>query len=127
MSAASRVLPDRVARLLLGSDEQHGAAATRHVRGELARVFQQDLRLEEVDDVVPVALAEDEAAHLGVPSTGLVAEMDAGLQQLLDSDLSHWSTPLCLVCTSARSRALADLDGSRQGAIHANGIGDGLF
>jgi hypothetical protein len=55
----------------------------------VARVFQEDLRLEKVDDVVPIALAEDEAAHLGVPSTGLVAEMDPGLQQLPDSYLSH--------------------------------------
>jgi hypothetical protein len=31
----------------------------------------------------------DEAAHLGIPAARLVAEMDAGLQQLLDSYLGH--------------------------------------
>ena len=83
------VLADRVPSLLLGAHEQHGAAAPGHLRGEVLRVLQERLGLEEVDDVVAVALAEDEAAHLGVPATGLVAEMDAGLQQLFDTDLSH--------------------------------------
>jgi hypothetical protein len=36
----------------------------------------------EVDDVDLVAMAEDERGHLGVPETGLVAEMNAGLQHL---------------------------------------------
>ena len=43
----------------------------------------------EVDDVDPVALAQDEAAHLRVPSAGLVAEMHAGLQQLPRRDDGH--------------------------------------
>ena len=45
----------------------------------------------------PAALAEDEAAHLGVPAARLVAEMHSGLQQLLDSYLSHLGTPLIRV------------------------------
>ena len=36
--------------------------------------------LVQVDDVDPVALAEDETPHLRVPAPGLVAEMDSGLQ-----------------------------------------------
>ncbi len=102
------VLLDRVARLLLGADEQHGPATPRHLGGELAGILQQGLRLQEVDDVVPIALAEDEAAHLGIPATGLVAEVDAGLQQLLDTDLSHGLLPWVGVLT-ARSGALVDL------------------
>src|SRR5829696_6850682 len=34
----------------------------------------------------PAALAEYEAAHLGIPAARLVAEVDAGLQQLPDAD-----------------------------------------
>ena len=41
------------------------------------------MRLLQVDDVDAAALAEDERLHLGVPAPGLVAEVDAGLQQLL--------------------------------------------
>ena len=44
----------------------------------------------EVEDVDAVALTEDERLHLGVPATGLVAEMAAGLEQGADVDLgSH--------------------------------------
>ena len=55
--------------------------------GEVLRLLEQRLRLEQVDDVDAVALAVDEPAHLRVPAARLVAEVDAGLQQLLDADL----------------------------------------
>ena len=58
------------------------------------RLLEQRLRLEQVDDVDAAALAVDEAAHLGVPAARLVAEVDAGLQQLLDPDLGHGGAPL---------------------------------
>ena len=35
--------------------------------------------LRQVDDVDPVALGKDVAAHLGIPAPRLVAEVDAGL------------------------------------------------
>ena len=54
---------------------------------------QQLVGLQQVDDVDAGALAEDEAAHLRVPAARLVAEVDAGLQQLLDADLSHGGAP----------------------------------
>ena len=57
------------------------------VLGECARPLEQLDGLHQVDDVDPVALAEDVAAHLRMPAAGLVAEMDAGLQQLLDAYL----------------------------------------
>ena len=57
--------------------------------GELPRPLEQDLGLLQVDDVDPVSLAEDVAAHLRVPATGLMAEMDSGLEQLLDAYFCH--------------------------------------
>src|SRR5581483_3617014 len=90
-------LLDRVAGLLLRADEQHGAAATGDVAREGLRLVQQRLRLETVDDVDAATLAVDVAAHLGVPATRLVAEVDAGLQQLADSYLSHCGAPLSYV------------------------------
>ena len=80
---------DRVAGLLLGADEQDRAAAPGDVRGELLRLRQQPLGLLQVDDVDAAALAEDEAAHLRVPAACLVAEVDAGLQQLPYAYLGH--------------------------------------
>jgi hypothetical protein len=42
----------------------------------------------------------DEAAHLRVPAARLVAEVHAGLQQLLDAYLSHGVAPLSVVNSS---------------------------
>ena len=62
---------DGVASLLLGAHEQHDAAALGQLAGELARLLEQALRLQQIDDVDAAALAVDEAAHLGVPAAGL--------------------------------------------------------
>ena len=44
------------------------------------RLLEQRLRLGEIDDVDAAALGEDESLHLRIPATGLVAEVNAGLQ-----------------------------------------------
>jgi hypothetical protein len=93
---------DAVARLLLGADEQHGAAAVGDLGREALGLRQQLLGLEQVDDVDPAALAVDEAAHLRVPAARLVAEVHAGLQQLPDSYLSHENSLVCM-CSAARA------------------------
>ena len=79
-------LLDDVLGLLLRADEQDDAPARGEVLRERPRLLEQLDRLHQVDDVDPLALAEDVAAHLRMPAAGLVPEMDAGLQQLLDSD-----------------------------------------
>jgi hypothetical protein len=43
----------------------------------------------EVDDVDAVSGPEDEGAHLGVPTTGLVTEVDTGLEQLFHGHVRH--------------------------------------
>ena len=55
-------------------------------RTNLIAVVEPGDGLLQVDDVDAVALGEDELAHLRVPAAGLVAEVDAGLQQLLHAD-----------------------------------------
>src|SRR6201999_4148472 len=69
--------------------EQDRAAARRQVAHELLGLAQQTLGLQQVDDVDPTALAPDEPAHLRVPTSRLVAEVDAGLRQLTDADFSR--------------------------------------
>jgi hypothetical protein len=88
---------DRVAGLLLGTDEHDGAAARGDAGGELLSTLQQLVRLLQVDDVDPAALAVDEAAHLGIPAARLVTEVDAGLQQLPDADFGHRNYSLVVV------------------------------
>ncbi len=80
---------NRVAGLLLGADEQHGSAAAGQLAGEAPGVLKQRLGLKQIDDVDPIQLAEDEAAHIGIPTAGLVAEVNSGLQQLLKACLWH--------------------------------------
>ena len=87
---------DDVLGLLLGADEQHHPAAVGEGAGELARLFQQDGGLEQIDDVDAAALAMDEAAHLGVPAARLVTEVNAGLQQFRDAYLCHGVSLICL-------------------------------
>ena len=86
---------DRILRLALGADEQHLAAARDGLLDEIKRAREQRYGLRQVDDVNPVAVAEDVRLHLGVPAVGLVAEMRSGLEQLLHRDDGgrHRSSP----------------------------------
>src|SRR6185295_2329417 len=80
---------DRISGLLLRTHEEDRSALAGHVGREPARLGQQMLRLQQVDDVDPVALPEDVRAHARVPPPRLVAEMQTGLQQFLYSRLGH--------------------------------------
>ena len=84
-----RLLRDGVLGLLLRAHEEHGAAAACDVGDERVRLLEQRLRLGEIDDVDAAALAEDEALHLRVPAARLVAEVDAGLQEVLHGHDRH--------------------------------------
>jgi hypothetical protein len=92
-------LLDRVLGLLLRANEQDDAAARREVVGELARTLEQHDRLLQIDDVDPVALAEDVAAHLWMPAPRLVAEVQPGLQQLANTYLCHVGSLLSWCCS----------------------------
>ena len=75
--------------LALGADEEHVLAAQDDVARQLLRELELPQRLLQVDDVDPVALREDEAAHLGIPAAGLVSEVDTGGEELLERGLRH--------------------------------------
>src|SRR3954451_13254708 len=49
----------------------HAPAPARDSAGEVLRPLERVGGLQQVDDVDPAALAEDEAAHLGVPAARL--------------------------------------------------------
>ena len=68
--------------LLLGAHEQQALAVLRQLTDEVVSLLQLLHGLLQVDDIDPIALSEDVGSHLGVPPTGLVAEVYAGLQQL---------------------------------------------
>jgi hypothetical protein len=85
-AAALRLFGNGVLRLTLGADEQHGAALAGEIGDEVERLAIETSRATKVDDVDAVPLAEDVGLHLRIPPFGLVAEVDAGLQEVLHRD-----------------------------------------
>ena len=84
-----RFLADGLLRLLLRADEQDRAAVHHDVADEHIGFLHLFDRLLQVDDVDAVALGEDVFGHLRVPSSRLVAEVNAGLEKLLHGDNCH--------------------------------------
>jgi hypothetical protein len=80
------LLGDGLLGLLLRPDEQDGAAVGDRLLDEVEGPVDVGQRLLQVDDVDAVALGEDEALHLRVPPAGLVAEVNAALEQLSHGD-----------------------------------------
>src|SRR5262249_13402164 len=74
-------------------------AAVRHgLPDEFVRLVDEVQGLLEIDDVDPIALSENEPLHLRVPAPGLVAEVNAALQQLPHGDdRCHTGVPFLLV------------------------------
>ena len=91
---AGRLLGDRFLGLLLGADEQDLAALGDGLLDERVGAVDVAQRLLQVDDVDAVALGEDELLHLRVPTTGLVPEVDATVQQLARGDDGHGRSSL---------------------------------
>src|SRR5690606_18821000 len=81
-AGAAGFLGHDLARLALGADEQDGAAIGGQLAHEVHGFVVLHHGLFEVDDVDLVALAENVGSHLRVPETGLVAEVDTGLEHL---------------------------------------------
>ncbi len=93
--AAVSGLADRVLGLLLGADEQDGAAIGCHVAHEVVGGLDAAERLVEIDDVDAIALTEDETLHLRVPTPGLVPEVGTCLDHLAHRDDSHGNLLFC--------------------------------
>jgi hypothetical protein len=95
-AAALRFFGDRVLRLALGADEEHGAARGGDVGDEVGGLAIEPGGAAEVQDVNPVPLAEDVGLHLRVPTLRLVSEVDASLQQVFHGDrVQASSSPGC--------------------------------
>ena len=87
------VLGDRALGLLLRADEEDGAAVGDEVADERVGGLDAAQRLAQVDEIDPVALTQDVALHLRVPSARLVAEVDSGLQKLSHGNDGHRDVP----------------------------------
>src|SRR5512132_2765190 len=87
------LLLDGLLGLFLGAHEEHRAAPTANVLEEVVGLVQGVECLLEVDYVDAGALPEDESAHLGIPPPGLMAEVDARLEELPPSGDGHGPVP----------------------------------
>src|ERR671922_34227 len=108
-----------VLSLPLRPDEQDGAALRREVAREAHRLLEQVRGLLQIDDVDAAALREDEAAHLWIPASRLVAEMDTGLQQLSHRDSGQRNSPLRLTFASAGGTSVEPAgEAAEAGTVH---------
>src|SRR5579883_321440 len=113
--AAGRLFGDGLLRLPLGADEENRLALPDLLLHEAGGVLEELQRLLQLDDVDPVALAEDVRLHLGVPTLGLVPEVNPRFEQLLHADggqlPSSWSLQSRRAGFSLRARlALGELE-----------------
>ena len=93
-------LGDRFLGLALGADKQDGLPLCGKIADEAAGFTEHLQGLLQVNDVNSVALPENVFLHFGVPTARLVAEMNAGLQQLLHSYLYRHFSSLVDSCFS---------------------------
>jgi len=91
--AALGLFGDGFLGLALGADKQNGSALPGDVADEAAGFAEHFQGFLQVNDMNAVALPENVFLHFGVPAARLVAEMNAGLQQLLHGNFyCHYSS-----------------------------------
>src|ERR1019366_1218287 len=98
--AALRLFGNCVLSLALGAYEEDDSAVRSQILHKFRRFLEHLQRLLQIDNVDPVALTNDELLHLGVPSLGLVPEVNACFEQLLHRDIRQSTSsvglhPLC--------------------------------
>jgi hypothetical protein len=92
-TATVRFFLDGIAGLLLGADEKNALACGYGIDHKLISGVEEPHGALEIYDINPVASAEDEGFHFGVPPAGLVAEMDPCFQHLFHSYNCHSFAP----------------------------------
>ena len=75
--------------LLLGADEEDGAAVLGELGDKGVGLVETEKGLLQVEDVDVATVAEDVGLHLGVPATGLMTEVRACIEQGLNTDFRH--------------------------------------
>ena len=92
-AAAVGFFENRVLRLALGADEQDALALGREIGNERGSFFKELQRFLQIDDVDPIALAEDVLLHLRIPALGLMTEVHASFQKLFHRNRDRQVNP----------------------------------
>src|ERR1700733_8313731 len=82
-AAAVSLYGNRVLGLPLGADKQDDLALPRQISDVLAGFLEHLQGLLQFNDVNPVALTEDVFLHSGIPTLGLMPEVNTRFEQLL--------------------------------------------
>ena len=120
LADARRLLGEDFLGLLLGADEEDGAAVGDRLLDELVRLVDVRQRLLQVDDVDAAALGEDEALDFRVPPAGLVSEVDAAVEQLANGDDGHGRSPVLALARLLRLSAPDRSAGEPGARAHAH-------
>jgi len=95
---------DDLLRLLLGSNEQQVAAFGSQLLHEGGGILDGLEALGQVNDMDAVALVENVTLHFRIPALGLVSEMQAGIEQVLDGyGVGGWDDGFRNRCFSSHS------------------------
>ena len=90
LAGAGRLLGDRLLGLLLGADEEDAVAAGDALSRAASRARSSRLTVWARSMMwIPLRSAKMNGLHLGIPATGLVAEVDPGLQELSHRNGRH--------------------------------------
>src|SRR5256886_13271257 len=115
-AARLRLRLENVLELLLGADEQDALTLQHHAAQQLLRGLDLTKGLLQVDDVDAGAFGEDEAPHLRIPATRLVAEVHARFQQILQLDRkstrlnsSHSQISYAVFCLKKKKRMITSM------------------
>src|SRR5207245_5592522 len=80
-------------RLPLGAHEQDALALRGEIGNECGSFLEELERLLQVNDIDPVALAEDVLLHLRIPALGLMTEVHASFQKLFHRNRDRQVNP----------------------------------
>ena len=107
-----RMLFNTIAGGTFGTDKQYLAFSGSQFAQEIGGLFIQRQGFFQINDMNFIAFAEDVRSHLGIPETGLVTEMNSGLQHLTHGHLRHvlllivWVKPPRIPCTNPGRKTL---------------------
>ena len=92
--ATQRFVANRFLRLFLCPDEQHGFAFLGNATDKIISIFHFPDSFLQVNDIDAVSLRKDIRSHFGIPSSGLMTEMNPRLEKLFHGYNGHKAPPV---------------------------------
>src|SRR5262249_29988089 len=118
-AAAVGLFENGVLRLAFGADKQNPLPARGEIGNECGSFLEELERLLQVNDVDPIALAEDVLLHLRIPALGLMTEVHASFQKLFHRNRDRQvNPPLCVKVRHPERERGTGVGGWRRSSCH---------